>query len=118
MFDFSPRRDELGANCAKVRLEAGRQPLSAIFNAALNNTFAPLTQSSHSVNSSGEWLTPSREGTKIMPASVRGASDCASCPAPDGIAMWERPSDSAAAAMAARVVRLIGAGVDAPAGSR
>jgi hypothetical protein len=36
-------------------------------NTACKSTFAPFTQSSHSVNSRGEWLYPSTDGTKIMP---------------------------------------------------
>jgi hypothetical protein len=51
--------------------------------AACNSTLAPLTQSTHRVNSRGEWLSPPTEGTKIMPTGQTPASDCASCPAPE-----------------------------------
>ena len=48
------------------------------------------------MNSSGEWLIPSRLGTKIMPIGAKTAMDWASWPAPEGSRSTEWPTASAA----------------------
>ena len=54
-----------------------------------SSTLAPRVMSSGAVYSSGEWLMPSRLGTKIMPTGPSSAMLWASCPAPDGMRMAE-----------------------------
>src|SRR5712671_2010185 len=43
-----------------------------------SNTFAPFVTSSGRVSSSGEWLMPFTDGTKIMPIGPMRARSCAS----------------------------------------
>src|SRR6266852_3693116 len=75
-----------------------------------SNTFAPFVTSSARVSSSGEWLMPLTDGTKIMPIGPMRARSWASCPAPLGITWLERPSPCTASAMTVRTAGVESAG--------
>src|SRR6202789_3404230 len=55
-------------------------------------TRAPFAQSPGSAHSSGEWLLPSRQGTKIMPMGAIRATKTPSCPAPLGNRVLLKPA--------------------------
>src|SRR5437660_747747 len=63
---------------------------------------APASACSGAVHSSGQWLRPPAEGTKIMPTGPRRAICTVSCPAPLGNTRNCRPSPSMALFIAAR----------------
>ena len=58
-------------------------PRPARSRAAPRRVLAPCSMSSIRVNSSSQWLRPSWDGTKIMPAGPMAAMYWASCPAPE-----------------------------------
>lgn len=55
----------------------------------------PSATSAGCESSSGQWLRPPTDGTKIIPMGPRWARCAASCPAPDGTARQLRPTESA-----------------------
>jgi len=55
-------------------------------------TRAPFAQSKGSAHSSGAWLRPSRQGTKIMPMGAMGATNTPSWPAPLGSRVLKNPA--------------------------
>src|SRR5439155_15369612 len=75
-----------------------------------SNTFAPFVTSSGRVSSSGEWLMPFTDGTKIIPIGPMRARSCASCPAPLGMTWLERPRPCTASVMTARTAGVDSAG--------
>ena len=66
-----------------------RYPSPSSARTELSRTFAPRVMSSGAVYSRGEWLIPSRLGTKIIPTGPSSAMLWASCPAPEGIRTLE-----------------------------
>jgi len=62
-----------------------------------SSTSAPATRSDGAVYSSTLWLIPPTLGTKIMQAGQTAAMTCASCPAPLGRRLTEKPSSPAIA---------------------
>src|SRR5439155_17444830 len=73
-------------------------------------TSAPLATSCQEVNSFGEWLMPSRLGTKIMAIGAILAICWESCPASLGRSIVVRPSDFAASRTTACRAGSVGAG--------
>src|SRR5262245_35248683 len=79
--ELTHRRDDGVGGGGRGRHGRYAGPASAA--AASRSVFAPCSISSMAVNSSSQWLRPSRDGTKIMPVGQMAAMYWASCPAPE-----------------------------------
>src|ERR1700752_3682931 len=81
-----------------VRDDQDAPPASA--STVCINTLAPAVQSACVASSSSLWLTPSLQGTNTMAAGIFVLRLHASCPAPEVMRRWEKPSFLAASSTA------------------